>query len=137
VHVGQSDGAVSAPPVSRGLRRRPPRLSYRRFGVESGPCSLTHRLVPAELTAPIALPLHFTFAPLYPRAPTFPRGVGLTDTAALTVRDVADMLNVDPKTVYRLAQKHALPGFKVAGTWRFMRSDIIAWIDKQKPKESG
>ena len=79
----------------------------------------------------------FTFALSYPSVPTFPKGAGLTDTSALTVKDVADMLNVDTKTVYRLAQKHDLPGFKVAGTWRFMRSDIINWIDKQKPKGNG
>jgi excisionase family DNA binding protein len=66
--------------------------------------------------------------------PTFPKkGAGLTDTSALTVKDVADMLNVDTKTVYRLAQKHELPGFKVAGAWRFLRSDISSWIDNQKP----
>lgn len=43
---------------------------------------------------------------------------------ALTVRDVALMLNVNEKTVYRLAQKRELPGFKIAGSWRFMRRDI-------------
>jgi excisionase family DNA binding protein len=57
----------------------------------------------------------------------------LNDAIALTIKDVADMLNVDRKTVYRLAQKHELPGFKVAGAWRFLRSDIVAWIDQQKP----
>ena len=61
----------------------------------------------------------------------------MTETSALTVRDVAEMLNVDAKTVYRLAQKHDLPGFKVAGTWRFMRADIVAWIDMQKPRRNG
>ncbi len=50
----------------------------------------------------------------------------------MTVRDVANFLNVDEKTVYRLTQKGALPGFKVAGTWRFKREDIDQWIAKQK-----
>jgi excisionase family DNA binding protein len=75
----------------------------------------------------------FTFAHAYPRIPLFPKGAGLNDATALTVKDVADMLNVDRKTVYRLAQKRELPGFKVAGAWRFLRSDIVAWIDQQKP----
>jgi excisionase family DNA binding protein len=51
---------------------------------------------------------------------------------AMTVRDVAGYLNVDEKTVYRLAKRGDLPGFKVAGSWRFMRSDIDAWVDHQK-----
>lgn len=52
--------------------------------------------------------------------------------AVLTVRDVAGYLNVDEKTVYRLAQRGELPGFKVAGTWRFKQMDIDAWIEKRK-----
>ena len=51
---------------------------------------------------------------------------------AMTVRDVAAFLNVDEKTIYRLASRGDLPGFKVAGTWRFQLIDIQTWIDKQK-----
>jgi excisionase family DNA binding protein len=50
----------------------------------------------------------------------------------MTVHDVAVYLKVDEKTVYRLAQRGELPGFKVAGTWRFKRSDIDAWIEQRK-----
>jgi excisionase family DNA binding protein len=52
--------------------------------------------------------------------------------SAMTVREVAAYLNVNEKTVYRLVQRGALPGFKVAGTWRFQRSDIEHWIERQK-----
>ena len=51
---------------------------------------------------------------------------------AMTVRDIATVLNVDEKTIYRLAQKGDLPGFKVSGSWRFQRPDLLAWIDAQK-----
>lgn len=51
---------------------------------------------------------------------------------AMTVREVASYLNVDEKTVYRLAKRGDLPGFKVAGAWRFKRSDLDSWIDLQK-----
>jgi excisionase family DNA binding protein len=50
----------------------------------------------------------------------------------MTVRDVAGFLAVDEKTIYRLAQQGKLPGFKVAGTWRFQMQDIQGWIDEQK-----
>ncbi len=52
--------------------------------------------------------------------------------SAMTVRDVAEFLAVDEKTIYRLAQQGKLPGFKVAGTWRFQMHDIQRWIDEQK-----
>lgn len=54
------------------------------------------------------------------------------DKTAMSVRDVATYLNVNEKTVYRLTQKRELPGFKVAGTWRFRRDDIDRWIEQQK-----
>ena len=55
---------------------------------------------------------------------------------AMTVREVATFLNVDEKTIYRLAQKAELPGFKVAGVWRFQRADIQRWIDARKGSSS-
>lgn len=55
---------------------------------------------------------------------------------AMTVKEVATFLNVDEKTIYRLAQKGELPGFKVAGAWRFQRADLQQWIDARK-QQSG
>lgn len=52
--------------------------------------------------------------------------------AAMTVRDVAAYLSVNEKTIYRMAQRGALPGFKVAGSWRFKQPDIDQWIEHQK-----
>ena len=53
-------------------------------------------------------------------------------TTAMTVQDVAEYLNVDPKTVYRMVNRGDLPGFKVGGIWRFQQDDIDAWIARQK-----
>jgi excisionase family DNA binding protein len=55
---------------------------------------------------------------------------------ALTVRDVAEFLNVDEKTIYRLVTKGELPGFKVLGSWRFQRHDLDEWIESRKQKPS-
>lgn len=55
---------------------------------------------------------------------------------AMTVKEVAAFLNVDEKTIYRLAQKGELPGFKVAGAWRFQRADLQQWIDARKGPSS-
>ena len=35
------------------------------------------------------------------------------------------------KTAHRLAAEGKLPGFKVGGSWRFKRSQIDDWIDRQ------
>ena len=55
---------------------------------------------------------------------------------ALTVRQVAAYLNVNEKTVYRLAQRGELPGFKVAGAWRFQWDDLERWIAARKQSAS-
>ena len=47
----------------------------------------------------------------------------------LTISDVASYLKVAEKTLYGLAQKGDLPGFKVGGQWRFRRAAIDSWID--------
>lgn len=49
----------------------------------------------------------------------------------LTISDVAEFFKVADKTVYALAQRGELPGFKVGGQWRFRRTAIDAWIDKR------
>ncbi|WP_299077283.1 helix-turn-helix domain-containing protein [uncultured Paraglaciecola sp.] len=50
----------------------------------------------------------------------------------LTLKEVAGYLKLAEKTAYRLAAEGKLPGFKVGGSWRFQRSDIEKWIEKQK-----
>ena len=52
--------------------------------------------------------------------------------AAWTVRQVADYLSVNDRTVYRMAERGELPAFKVGDAWRFRRDDIDAWIDRQQ-----
>ena len=56
----------------------------------------------------------------------------MTNEEVLKLKDVAALLKVGEKTVYSMAQTGELPAFKVRGQWRFSRSDIDAWIEKQK-----
>jgi len=51
--------------------------------------------------------------------------------SVMTVKEVADYLRVNQRTVYRLAVERRLPGFKVGATWRFKRGDIDVWIAAQ------
>ncbi len=52
----------------------------------------------------------------------------------LTLKEVADYLKLAEKTAYRLAADGKLPGFKVGGSWRFKKEDILQWIEEQKGK---
>ncbi|MEM4379882.1 MAG: helix-turn-helix domain-containing protein [Thermoplasmatales archaeon] len=57
----------------------------------------------------------------------------MTEEEILTVKEVAKFLKYDEHTIYRLARKGDLPGFKISGEWRFRKSVIAKWIeDKEK-----
>ena len=49
----------------------------------------------------------------------------------MTVKEVADYLKVNERTVYRMAAASQLPAFKVGGSWRFKRAEIELWIKEQ------
>jgi excisionase family DNA binding protein len=42
--------------------------------------------------------------------------------------EVAALLRVPKSTVYKLAQNHTVPGFKVGKHWRFLLRDIEVWL---------
>ncbi len=50
----------------------------------------------------------------------------------MTLKEVAELLKISERSVYRLAKDGKLPGFKPGGgAWRFRRSDVEAWVDDQ------
>ena len=49
----------------------------------------------------------------------------------MTMKEVADYLKLNEKTAYRLTSEGKLPAFKVGGSWRFKKSEIEEWIEKQ------
>ncbi len=46
----------------------------------------------------------------------------------LTASQVADLLQLHPRTVYKLAKQGSLPGRKFGGGWRFNKREIIGLI---------
>jgi excisionase family DNA binding protein len=54
----------------------------------------------------------------------------------LTLKEVAEYLKLTEKTAYRLAAEGKLPGFKVGGSWRFKREDVLKWIEEQKKRNN-
>lgn len=55
----------------------------------------------------------------------------------LTVKELAGLLRVNQRTVYRLAVDRKIPCFKVGTTWRFRRTDIESWIAAQAGEVGG
>ena len=47
----------------------------------------------------------------------------------LTLKQLAEHLQLSERTVYRLLGRGELPGFKVGGHWRFRRAVVDYWMD--------
>lgn len=50
----------------------------------------------------------------------------------LTVRDVAELLNVSEKSVYRWITDGDLPAYRVSGQYRFNRAELLQWATAKK-----
>jgi excisionase family DNA binding protein len=48
--------------------------------------------------------------------------------AKLTVMEVATRLKVHLTTVYKMAKRRELPGFKIASDWRFDSAQVEGWM---------
>jgi excisionase family DNA binding protein len=46
----------------------------------------------------------------------------------LTASQVAELLQMHPRTVYKLVKQGSIPGRKCGGGWRFRRSEIMTMI---------
>lgn len=54
----------------------------------------------------------------------------------LTVKEVAEYLKVNERTIYRLAAGGEMPAFRVGTSWRFRKEDVAAWIESQHEPKS-
>lgn len=50
----------------------------------------------------------------------------------ITIKDVAEFLQIAEKTIYRMAADGKIPAFKVGGSWRFKRREIENWLESQR-----
>jgi excisionase family DNA binding protein len=49
-------------------------------------------------------------------------------TEVMTVKQVAEYLQIDPQSIYKMAQRNKIPCAKIAGQWRFKKSIIEEWL---------
>lgn len=54
----------------------------------------------------------------------------------ITIKQVAEFLNLAEKTVYRMANDGEIPAFKIGGSWRFKRSEVEEWLEQQRNKKT-
>jgi len=50
----------------------------------------------------------------------------------MTTEQVLGCLKVDPRTIYRLIKSGELPAVRIGRRWRFRRSDLDDWIERQR-----
>lgn len=50
----------------------------------------------------------------------------------LSVKDVAGLLDVSEKTVYRWIDDGKLPGYRISGQYRFNRAELLAWATAER-----
>ena len=52
--------------------------------------------------------------------------------AFLTTDEVLGYLKTTPRTIYRLIRTGELPAIRIGRQWRFRRSDLDGWLDRQR-----
>lgn len=56
------------------------------------------------------------------------------DDRWMTVKDVAEYLQLSTDQIYRLAQQGKIPASKVGVRWRFKREKIDEWVENSQPQ---
>ena len=54
-----------------------------------------------------------------------------TDQFILSTREASCLLRVNAVRVRELAETGEIAGFRVGKNWRYRRSDLLAWVDRQ------
>ncbi len=70
-----------------------------------------------------------TNKPIEPAAPSAPT------REVMTVEEVADYLQVSHRSIYNLAAAGEIPAAKVAGQWRFKKTEVDAWLTALSRRE--
>jgi excisionase family DNA binding protein len=52
------------------------------------------------------------------------------DEEILTIREVADLLKLHPKTVNKFVLAGKLPAYRIGRQWRFRKSEVLRALEK-------
>ena len=60
----------------------------------------------------------------------------ITDSAIMTVKDVAEYLRMSEAKIYRLVKEGALPVVRIGKAWRFRKDLLDDWLKECSMKEA-
>jgi excisionase family DNA binding protein len=55
----------------------------------------------------------------------------------MDIRQASDYLGISPDTLYKYASEGFVPAFKLGNRWRFKRSRLDEWMDRQSDMQAG
>jgi excisionase family DNA binding protein len=55
----------------------------------------------------------------------------------MDIRQASDYLGISPDTLYKYASESFIPAFKLGNRWRFKKSRLDDWMDRQSDQQSG
>ena len=55
----------------------------------------------------------------------------------MDIRQASDYLGISPDTLYKYASEGFVPAFKLGNRWRFKRSRMDEWMDRQSDMQAG
>ena len=55
----------------------------------------------------------------------------ISGNEVLTAKQVGQILNLHPSTLYKLTRQGKIPGFRIGSDWRFRADVIERWIEAQ------
>jgi PTS system nitrogen regulatory IIA component len=61
----------------------------------------------------------------------------MTNEPLMSVKELAEYLQVDMSTVYLWSQRGQIPAMKVGKMWRYRRSEIEEWLNQRRSQPIG
>ena len=55
----------------------------------------------------------------------------------MTVKEIAEYLDVHPMTIYKYVQEGKIPAFKIGASWRIRIESIKKWMQENEDKNHG
>lgn len=55
----------------------------------------------------------------------------------LTVKDIAEYMDMHPMTIYKYVKEGRIPAFKIGSSWRIRKDSIQKWIKENEQQRNG
>ena len=63
-----------------------------------------------------------------------PSPAAVPDERLLNTRELMEFMNLSRTKVWDLVNNHGLPAFRVGGDYRYLRSEVLAWLQQYRVK---